>query len=668
MSEELTTEELKAELERRKSSERGIGSRIASGLLKGASGGATDLLSAPVDIPAAVARLGGADIEGLAPQLKERLGTGVPDDPVERGAYNFAEGAAPSAAIGAVAGPAAAAAAGLVGGTLNMAGKAFFPESPTLQSLINMVPLFGNAVRQVGKSVMPKNKPGMVVDPETKTPMTAGQASGDVEQLSKEEAMRRNVATAPLAKQAYAAQDSHITSFFDNIQKTADKNPDVEALFPKVFKAFENKNDSLIESFKTANRRNFAAAETAGAGKPVIPTDNVLRKVDDLAAFYNNPEVPGMQQISSSWKRIKDAYLEETPAGAVLGPNGQPLIPKGVQQQKITVERLQQNLAAWADAAKTGSYTVPGRSGNMFEGVAPGQVKGFARQVLNAYKADMDQAINSGVAGAALLKKARDEFKTGLEGIENWAAHPVVKNMSVEQITALEPEKAVKMLSELPNSQRLVAASAIRAQDPQAWEQLRTVSFKNYMQDATDKKTGYLMPDKAYEVFSNIPKKDFDYLFPTAAEKSEAKAGIATLQKLASKKDFTQLSEEQLVQSLDEISSLTGAMYGAKGRYTTKLALDVARNIAGRPQTVEQAAFMAFNPDGRALARAALSGRMEWDKPTKNALDEYIKLSPFGRRVAVPVATSGLVTGREQPYDDTELMLLKQEAKKRGLQ
>jgi len=674
---DFTLEELEQEAERRKKergSDEGVFTKIGRGFVKGSSAGAAGLLSLPADIPAAALNAAGVDVPIPGQAWKESAGVAEPPtDPVERAAYNYGEGFTPAAGLGMVGGPAAAAVAGTVGGALNMAGKAFFPLSPALQALVNMLPLGVSVARQIGRNLMPTGKPKMVTDPETGTPLTPGQASENIEQLSKEEAMRRNVKTNPIATQAYEAQNQHITNFFKNVQKTAEKaDIDPEIVYPKLYKAFENKNDTMITSFKQRNNRNFTAASAAGRGQPVIPMDGVLRKVNQLIANFDNPEIPGFSAMSSSWKRIKDAYLEEVsdPGSLILGANGQQAIPAStsIVKNNVTIERLQQNLAAWADAAKTGSYAVPGKAGNMFEGVAPGQVKGFARQMLNAYREDMDTAIAKGVPGAAQLKFARDEFKNGLQEIEQWAAHPVVKNMSVEQITALEPEKVVKMFTELPNSQRLVAASAIKAQDPQAWEQIRVMSFRNYLKDAIDPKTKAFDPEKALTVFNKIPEKDLEYLLPTQAEKADFKSGMAVVEKLNKSKDYVKLDDEQLVKALDEISSLAGAIYGAKGRYVTKLTLDTLRNLAGRPQTVEQAAFMAFNPDGRALARAALSNKLDLNDIPKGSVEKYIQLSKFGRRVALPVAVSGATGAGIQKEQDPEMARLINEAQRRGLQ
>lgn len=672
---DFTLEELEQEAERRKkakASEEGVMTRLGRGFARGSSSGAAGLISLPADIPAAALNAAGVDVPIPGQKWKESAGLQEPEDPVERAAYNYGEGFTPAAGLGMVGGPAAAVVAGTVGGALNMAGKAFFPLSPALQALVNMLPLGVSAARQVGKAIMPTNKPKMVTDPDTGTQMTPGQASEEVELLSKEEVMRRNAKTNPIANQAYDAQQQHITGFFKNVQKTAERGDiDPEVVYPKLYKAFENKNDTMINSFKLRNNRNFTAATAAGGGKPVIPMNGVLSKVDQLIANFDNPEIPGFSAMSNSWKKVKDAYLEEVqiPGGVILGPNGQPLNPAQTKlvQHDITIERLQQNLAAWADAAKTGSYTAPGKAGNMFEGVAPGQVKGFARQMLNAYKSDMDAAIAKGVPGAKELKFARDQFKDGLTEIEQWASHPVVKNMSAEQITALEPEKIVKMFTELSPSQRAVAASAVRAQDPKTWEQVRVLAFREKMQEAIPKGTNTLDPEKAISVFRSLDKKDLDYLFPTKAEKAELESGLAVMDKLRKSKDFVKLTDEQLVKTLDEIESTAGAIYGARGRYMTKLALDVVRNVMGRPQTVEQAAFMAFNPDGRALARAALSGKLDLNDLPKGSLEQYIQLSKFGRRVALPVAVSGTAGMGVQKDQDPEMTRLLNEAKRRGI-
>jgi len=188
-----TLEQLEAELARRERDERSITEQIVSGgkaLVGGAQSGAANLLAFPAEIGSIPLQAAGSAAPfgmSASPTTMAREALQIPTEPksgAEQFLYRFGEGAAPAMAFAApsyLAGPligtAATGAAGLVGGLSNVAGKYLFPESPTGQLAVGLLPgLLSGAATRVRRNVPETGTPS--VSAETGIPMTSGQRTG----------------------------------------------------------------------------------------------------------------------------------------------------------------------------------------------------------------------------------------------------------------------------------------------------------------------------------------------------------------------------------------------------------------------------------------------------------------------------------------------------------
>jgi len=176
--------------------------------------------------------------------------------------------------------------------------------------------------------------------------------------------------------------------------------------------------------------------------------------------------------------------------------------------------------------------------GNIFEGVAPGQVKGIAIKVLRGFRESLDDAVNSGVAGAEDLAKARDKFKGNLQKIEEYSNYPLTKYFDVETPSALTPELVIDRLSKAKPTERLFL-SQVLANSPDANMILDTVRrsqlealLSKSQKAASGAAEGAPTIDlKTLLTEINNKKGDFNYLFPNAADKADATLAIQWLQK-----------------------------------------------------------------------------------------------------------------------------------------
>lgn len=412
-----TLQELEAELSRRERSGSAgdfSWSRARDAFIAGTQRGGYSVATLPA-LPGDIARTMTGQPSDIAAG-----GANIPkesDFPGYERYFRAGEGAGPGAAFGAATG-APLGPAGILGGTLvgalggaisNIAGKEIFPTSTAGQMAVGLLAPGGAAVTRTRAGAAPSRMEGPVTQPTTGITETAGQRFGSPRVLMEEEKIRRSVQGAPIASSFDVAQAQSVDDFLSKIQKFS-ANPKLsdEQISQGIYKAYDNFATKLQNQFKATNTANFAVARKEAGDLPVIPTTNVQNKIDELIAKYDNPEVIGMQSIVASLRRIKsELTTTQTTGGRILNARGEPIIPETTTTapSNITIERLQQNLAAWGDAAYKGTYSTPGKKAQEFADVTPGMVKGIARQVLNAFKSDLDIAAETGVQGAASLKR-----------------------------------------------------------------------------------------------------------------------------------------------------------------------------------------------------------------------------------------------------------------------
>jgi hypothetical protein len=425
-----TLAEIEAEIARREG--RPIGESIASGAraaLAGAESGATGLLGfvpEMIALPGNMGRVGFQDRAPISPTEEARKFFQIPEEPktgTEQFLYRFSEGATPAMAMASpsfLAGPAVGAVAtgtaGLIGGLSNVAAKGLFPESPTGQMLVGFLPgLFGGVASRVRRNVPETGKPS--VADETGIPMTAGQRTGSEALLREEAAVAKTTGGAPIFQRFGLNQANTAEDFATKIQNFgANKDLAATDISKGVIDAVNYQNNRLVNRFRAENRVNFGAAKKVAGDEPIFVTDNLNSVLDNQIALYSSDKMPlELRAVADNLSRLKNSMTKRAEPSLIVNEQGQPAVVIPEQAQKLTIDELQKNLESWGKAAKTGEFALPGGTDNVFKGVAPGTVKGIARQVLNGFKDDLDTAANSNIKGAAELQKARNSFRDGLK-------------------------------------------------------------------------------------------------------------------------------------------------------------------------------------------------------------------------------------------------------------
>jgi len=577
-----------------------------------------------------------------------------------RGAYEAGQSAAPAMAMSALGLPGlfsrsalGIAGEGAVAAGTGMLGQAIAPDSPLAQFAIQASPyaIKGGLTAARGAYNTPIGQPPSNLDELLRVGrMTPGEATGSRVQLAKETGAEASTKIGEAGNLFRQAQAQDVGSFFDRLLKRAT----IEAADPTTASnaaigAFDNYGKALSTRLRGDARVDFNAAKKAGGMVSTDPVVNIIQS--ELASIP--AEIQALQPMRSALQRVIDEYV--TPAkeaivepSKILGPTGEPAfvnITPAVPQQlsKISIDRLQKNLAAWGEAAYSGKADFG--KGNIFEGVAPGQVKGIAIKVLRGFRESLDDAVSSGVAGADDLAKARDKFKANLQKIEEYSNYPLTKYFDVESPTALTPELVIDRLSKAKPSERLFL-SQVLANSPDAnmvldtvrRSQLESLLTKSQQAAAGAAEGAPTLDLKTLLKELNNSKGDFNYLFPNAADRANASLAIQWLQKTAK----TASEATKGIQSdAYAISRGTGAT-AQQGLVAAELA-SYAKFILNDPRAI---ADVVFNPDTvKKMAEAQSKGKLT--KAADLATMLGMSLAKFAPRVGPMVETT-------QPKDLSE--------------
>lgn len=647
---EYTREQLLAELAKR---EQPTTENPAMDVLRGAVGGAKSGATGVVGLPLEVANLPNAISNYLAgtgepsPTQAMRQSLGVPNEPrsgAGQFAYNFMEGATPAAAItgAATLNPALAAGAGLLGGVTNVAAKYYAPESPVAQTLFGLLPAGVAGLANVARTRVPKVPvAGELAD--TNMTATAGQRTGSQALLRAEANVASTAEGQPIFKQAGLANVASAEDFANKIQQFS-KNPNLSTtqIAQGTADAIQYQNNRILNQFRVNNRRAFDAARQEAGDARIFDTTNVNSTLDNAIATYGADTMPmELQSFSKKLQQVKNNLIKESEPTTILDAQGNPMVLKAEPTTvKLTVEELQKNLESWGKSAKTGSYTVDGVN---LGDVTSGTVKKLSRDVLNAFRKDLDAANVQGVAGAEKLIAAREQFKNGLSQVNDFQTKSLVKffgevkdpTVVVDRLINATPTERVTMLKVLENSR------------PDVLDSIRAKSLEGVIQKANgdlptllnDLKTTINQKRELTSVTFN------DFLFPTLAERAKASTLVRDLETVTRKVEIPK-------EPASALSRNTGEAAGVGINYKARLAVNFAQDswdtISGAVASPEKLAWMMTSPNGQSMIREAarLKAGQKLSTQMKSSLDFLASDALIGGTVSATAQTQGRESGQ----------------------
>lgn len=471
-----------------------------------------------------------------------------------RGAFEFGQAAAPATALTAAGLPGLFSRTPLgiagefgVAGTTGVAAQQIAPDSPLAQLAIQASPyaLRGGIMGARGALTRPTGQvPASVDDLLRVGRMTPGEATGSRVQLATESRVEATPSIEAKGTGFRQAQAQDVSSFLDNVFKRASSQAvSPEQATTSAFTAFNNYGKALTSQLRSQAAKDFGAAKASGGKIDTTPVVSIVS--EQLASIP--PEVAPLAPVRNALQKIIDEYsipaqAEVITPSTILGPTGQPAsvsitpaVPAGLRE--ISIDRLQKNLSAWGDAVYSGKADFG--KGNIFEGVAPGQVKGIALSVLRGFRDSLDQASTEGIAGADKLIKARDNFKANLAKIEEYSNVPLTKYFDVETVSALTPERVIDKLAQVKPSERKFLAEVLQNSPDGAaiFDTVRRQQFNQVLSRASDAASGAAADSPDFVIQTALKelgkrKGDFDYLFTNSKDKADALLAMRYMQRV----------------------------------------------------------------------------------------------------------------------------------------
>lgn len=612
---DFTREELEAELLRRQQApEQSVVDRLFGGVVPAARafmGGAAGSAWAPLQLIDLATE--------TSPVQRTMQSTGVAETsfPGQETAYRLGEGFAPGFMAGsAVGGPVVGLGAGTVAGLANVGAKALFPESPFLQTAVNLVPGLFSGLRTTMRGAVPAG-PAMSIDPETGAPLSPGQLSGSARQLLREEEVRRDMRAAETVANFDRAQTAFIENYATNLQNITNKLPPEEA--KKVIQeGFERYNKTLLNNFKASNRTAFNEAKAIKGD--VIPTGNVQRTIDQLLLQYGeNLEVGENRAIVENLRRIQE-YMLTPKSSQILSQTGQPFF--STAGDKISVERLQQNLASLGEMAYTGRF----QTGRAFEAfspnnVSPGMSKGIAASILNAFQKDLDAAASSNIPGAELLKRARGQYSAGLEALNKSRSDYANQYFLRKDMNKTTPEDLLTDISRFNSSERVALANIMKQDYPKVYDNTRSLALSNILEKYR-KGNGF----DVSRLYKDDPFSGSNsWIFTGTNEQNKVKSLVNLLDSVERKTKTRNMSQEEFNTAVKTASEVAGGFFGAVGKYGTQAAINSMRLLVSQAASNnEKLALLFFTPNGQQAIAELAKPRPNLNKIPKSLVDSII--------------------------------------------
>jgi hypothetical protein len=646
---EYTREQILAELANR---QQVSAPSPAMDILRGAAGGASSGATGVVGLPLEVANLPNAISNYLAgvgepsPTQVMRQGLGVPNEPrsgAGQFAYNFMEGFTPSAAItgAATLNPALALGAGLLGGVTNVAAKYYAPESPVAQTLFGLLPAGVAGLANVARTRAPK-VPAASELTDTSMTATAGQRTGSQALLRAEANVASTAEGQPIFKQAGLANVASAEDFASKIQNFS-KNPNltVADIAKGTEDAFAYQNNRILNKFRVDNRRAFGDAKKEAGEARIFDTTNVNETLDNAIAKYSSEGMPAdLQAFATQLKRVKNNLSQQAEPSTILNAEGRPAVVIPEQATKLTIDELQKNLESWGKSAKTGSYSSDGIN---LGDVATGTLKKLSRDVLNGFRKDLDAANLNNIAGAEKLVAAREQFKTGLNTVNDFQEQSLVKFFGTKQ----DATTVVERLQNASPTERVTMFRVLENSRPEVLDSLRSRALGNIIEQSGGDLPRLLtsLKDVAKQKAEAGAINTNDFLFQTPLEKSKVNTLLRDLETVTRRVEIPKEPASALSRNTGEAA---GVGLGYKARMATNFAQDAWDSISGSVSSPEKLAWMMTNPNGQSLIREAarLKAGQKLSTEIKSGLDFLSSDALIGGTVSATAQVQGRESGQ----------------------
>ncbi len=253
---------------------------------------------------------------------------------------------------------------------------------------------------------LPEGKKGLRLTRDTGQDFKLSQVLGS-ERLA---GMEREAAAArpDIAKPDTNRMISQFMNRLEGIQKLVDPKHSTPGRTAKaVLPAYKAELDKTLATRSTMFTERLAEAEKLVKGKPVIPTEPIIKELQaELNAANTAVQSETTKKFAGKLRMEIDKLAPTlTPGGKILGPNGQPLILPTAVEQKLTITNVQRLMEDFGEAGRG--------KGKTFQDIESAADRRVYRILHKTMKGALDRAGDDATLGpaAAVLKSAREDYK-----------------------------------------------------------------------------------------------------------------------------------------------------------------------------------------------------------------------------------------------------------------
>jgi len=341
----------------------------------------------------------------------------------------------------------------------------------------------------------PEAARGRVISQKSGIPLSVGEETGSRFGRMIERGLEQSYLTADKARRFYSRQlEASLAKLDDILGKVDPTRPGEELAGSRIGDAFNGAVNRALDLRRQTAKQLFGAVDEAGSNTPVIPTGQIINKIDDLVSQL---DVPGAGDATKTLigrlKALRKDYVptEKDKAGKVIELD--PIDITGAQAARL--------LSIWSTAAKG--------SGQVFKDIDKGQQRWVAREVLEGLNGALDDAVEAGGAGSAAaeaLRIARDAYRKDSQMITELGQTTIGRLFNSP--VPVDPAALVQRVAKMSGSELKRVLPILAREAPDAIPALRHSILSNAL-DAARAPATALAPEGGMMGAKNVVQREF---------------------------------------------------------------------------------------------------------------------------------------------------------------
>jgi hypothetical protein len=341
----------------------------------------------------------------------------------------------------------------------------------------------------------PEAARGRVISDKSGIPLSVGEETGSRFGRMIERTLEQSFLTADKARRFYSRQlEQSLTKLDDIMGKVDPTRPGEELVGSRIADAFHLAVNRAVDLRRQTAKGLFGAVDKAGSNMPVIPTGQIIGKIDDLVSQL---DVPGAgdatKSLISKLKAIRKEYVPTTKNAAGETVELDPINITGSQAQRL--------LQIWSTAAKG--------SGQVFKDIDKAQQRWVAREVLEGLNGALDDAVEAGGTGSTAveaLRIARDAYRQDSQLIKELGETTIGRLFNSP--VPIDPAALVQRVAKMSGSELKRVLPILARETPEVLPALRHSILSNALNAARAPATA-LAPEGGLMGAKNVVQREF---------------------------------------------------------------------------------------------------------------------------------------------------------------